>query len=549
MNLKSLSKGTPSSAASGRLLGTLLLFLILWTTASAGLGALGLDSLAWTRYLSSYEIHGVVDSVGNAYTASEVHNNTGGTDVSLIKMDISGNVVLNKVAFTIPGTNSDIDHMCVSPVIAGAQYVYIQTEGFSENSKLFVTVEKVDVLGNLIWSKTYGGISDQFGTVNVAADASGNCYVCLFPIGDSSTSIEMLTYTPAGIVVHDLKNKLINPVNATFSSGKWLVDGHAPNQIYGSISWALFDAATGALNASASLNTLDTGTFVFTYTGTTYWDPNGTIYWGVTVNKYQSSGSPQPLLINHFVRSYQTGGALNWTSTSYQGYLTQINGYGSGGTLWTLGAVGTNAAAFVEAYDSTGSRTCQTTGLPATTNAIVAEDFGAYVLITDPANKKNLMVQRLSPTGNLLFTNSIAASSAVPNDQSQFQNAQFSNGVLYTFAMVSTGISQGVVQRFFRGVTLMSVTGPATVASNGTLTMKVQLNNPAPAGGMAIKLTSSSGKLLFPNNSNAYTMAIPAGSYYANVVLHAGAVVVNTAAIIAGNSNGVIRQSTVAVTP
>jgi uncharacterized membrane protein len=113
-----------------------------------------------------------------------------------------------------------------------------------------------------------------------------------------------------------------------------------------------------------------------------------------------------------------------------------------------------------------------------------------------------------------------------------------------------TGGTQATVQRYVQGVALSTVTTTATSFVSGTtIPVKVMLNSPAPAGGIAVKMTSSSASALFVNNTTAYTAAIPAGSLYTLVNVHTVKVAKSTPVTILGNQNGVQRSAGFTITP
>jgi hypothetical protein len=511
------------------------------------------DTLAWNRYGSAYQLNGVVDNTGNTYVVSDVPNTTiGGLDFYITAYDVSGNGLLSKKLFNDPSSDISIDHIILSPPVAGKQYIYFETLA-EIAGKLYVDVAKVGTDGTLGWMKKLGDASHEAADINVGADAAGFAYVAIENF--SSFQTELIEYDANGMLLNDSFTPTMLPTDGKFVNGRWFLNGRNPASSTGNVKWGYYNATSGAELGTAHIDAVNNGINTYTYQATDYVDNNGAIYLGVTVNVYADSNPSTAIATNHFIRCYASTGVQAWASKSYAGQFMFLTGAGSGGPIWAQIA-GSGSSFSVENYDLSGNQTLSKSGFSGQSDIAPQSDTtGEYLFWRGPTTQQNLTVQRIDLGGNPLYTNVFAPPAGpvppggINNQQSQFTGAQSVNGVLHTFCIMTTSTDKSVVQRYVSGITLASVTGAATMTSNTNYTAKVQLNGPAPTGGILVKLSSNNAKLLFANNTTASSVAIPAGSIYANVVLHSATVLAATKVLVAGNQNGVIRQVTVTVNP
>jgi hypothetical protein len=514
-----------------------------------GPSATFLDTLAWNRYGTAYSVNGGVDSAGNDYVISTFFR-SGVYDLNVTKYDISGNALFTKTLFSAGGANVTLKKVYIPPPANGKQYIYFQTQGAT--TKLFTNFCKFDSNGNLLFVESFGDSSHDFAPLAMGSDGT-NDYVAVEALTSGNT--EIVQYDSAVNKIHDLAVPIVAD-EGKFFHGKWFLNGFPQGGSSNTVEWEYVDPATGNISGSAQIPTLDNGTNTYAYQARSYVDNNGAVYFGVTVKVYADTNLGTPFATNHFIRCYASNGVQAWSSNSFVGPLFNITGPGSGGPIWTEVA-GSGSNFSVETFDLNGNRTLSKSGFVGVCDiAPVSDNTGEYLFWRNVPAQSKLTVQRIDLTGTAKYTNSFVP--LPPNTpppgtdqlpQSFFDGAQTLNGVLYTYCMVSAQSMQSVAQRYVSGTTLSSLSGAASMGSNQSYTLKVQLNNPAPQGGVLVKLTSSSGKLLFPNNSATSSVAIPAGSIFANVTLHSGAVTSATKALVSGNQNGVIRQITITVNP
>jgi hypothetical protein len=527
--------------------------IILWATlALAGVPALAqlpppgpsgpfLNTLAWTRYSNAYFVNGIVDSSGNSYV---IYNTIDGSniDFSMTRYDVSGNATLTKKFASVPSTVDYVGSLCLSPVIGGKQFVYVESSGY--NGAGFASAMKLDTSGNLIWTKTYGDSAHDYTQVAIAADASGNAYVAVENL--TTNKEELYEYDATGTQLHGFTESKIYGTVAKFAIGKWFIDGTNPTAHAGTVKWGCYDPTTGKELASDQLNFLDNGTYTYRYYAPAFFvNDSGAVYWGVNVLASQDHGSGA-IVTNHFVRSYTSTGVQVWASKSFNNGIDILAGPSSGGPIWAEG-YNTGTSSGIETYDLHGNRTSIQPNVNAYSFwAIQPDATGVYLFVSDQ-NSPKLTFERMNFSGTVVYSTTIASLGGDPG-QCELDSVQAVNGAIYIFCMVPIQTGKAVFQRYVPGVTLSTVSGAATTASGSNYTLKVQLNSPAPTGGISVSLASSSVKLLFPNNMTTYSVAIPAGSLYANVVLKAGVVASNTAVNLIGTQNGVARQAAVTIT-
>ncbi len=107
-----------------------------------------------------------------------------------------------------------------------------------------------------------------------------------------------------------------------------------------------------------------------------------------------------------------------------------------------------------------------------------------------------------------------------------------------------------VLDRFITGIAMQSVTSASSSVQGGhQLQVLINLNAPAPAGGVSIGVSTNSNKLLLPNNTQGQFVTVPAGASFVAVTLNAQAVATNTPVRVLGMQFGVRRFVDVTVTP
>lgn len=134
-------------------------------------------------------INSTVDN-GFIITGASMSFGNGAYDVYLLKIDSNGNVVWNK---TIGGLDDDWGNY-VSPTSDNG---YIISGSTKNNSKggTDVYLIKVDAFGNVVWSKTFGGIGDDMGYC-VKQTFDGGYVIC----GFRNNNIYLIKTDNSGVV-------------------------------------------------------------------------------------------------------------------------------------------------------------------------------------------------------------------------------------------------------------------------------------------------------------------------------------------------------------
>lgn len=121
-------------------------------------------NLLWTKTFGEIngDVAGAIQQTsdgGYIMSGSSSNINTGFSDVCLIKTDSSGNMLWLK---TFGGSDADFG-FSVQQTMDGGYIVTGSTSSFGVGAA-DVYLIKSDSLGNLLWTKTFGGVSDDYGT-------------------------------------------------------------------------------------------------------------------------------------------------------------------------------------------------------------------------------------------------------------------------------------------------------------------------------------------------------------------------------------------------
>jgi hypothetical protein len=511
-----------------------------------------LNTLAWTRYTAATHLVDTaldgamsVDELGNTYFVYDVPDTIPGVyDVHFIRYDTSGNAAAVTMPLNISGTPR-INSLQTTKIINGKRYVYAL---FTVSDSSFLSsIESVqlDDSGHFLWSRTLSPPVSNLSLVGLAGvtDTSGNFDTAIevSPGGENtgtSPALRTVVYDLNGLVKHDFSDTSINPNFAQFSAGKWCATGSKNGATSFLPRWVVFDPVTGAESGQGNYPDVTT-TDTYSYTISATSDSAGRVYLAITVVERHVK---QLIRTNHFVRCYTSTGILIWTSKSQNGPCDNIVASTFGAPVW----VTSTANHVVEQYDTNGNLLTNITPFnPLFQSGMQLPDpTGDYLLFTDPNMIKTLEVQRIGPAGTVLWSGSTTTAQGTG---SQYLNALTVNGNLYTLEVLPAG-TQFAVQRYVLGTTISGMIG-GTLGSNKSLPVRVNLNSTAPPGGLTVKMTSGNPKLLFPNNSTSYSLAVPAGSVYANVTVHSATVSSTTLVTITGNQNGVVRAAPVTISP
>jgi hypothetical protein len=514
-----------------------------------------LNTLAWTRYLNADQAKILVDGSGNTYVVYQSPV-LSGTNVSFLRYDPSGNVTASHSLFTRTSLHCQLEGVYLSPPSAPKTSLYVTMIEVLPSTDEGTVIDKSDLSGNVVWQSSFNQAMAGYSPVGGFVDSSDNFRLAFAFVPDSGpgSKLQMLEFSPTGTILSNQANTNMLPSSATFINGKWCVCGldATSNNMFESGRWGSYDPSTGVDVAGAVFDELDNGTYTYEYgTPRSYVDPAGAVDIGITVTAFRDSDH-QMVATNHFIRRYNLTGSLQWTSPSVAGYATFLTSFGSNNPQYYMRGE-YQSPTITEQYDHLGNKVWTTS--PLTSNrgfAPVADATGVFEFYEDSVNHKKINFIRVNSAGSVVWTSSLAAGAGGgANIEAYVNDAADVNNNLYSATVLPQAAgNQIVVQRFVPGValSLLSTTG-SSFNDGANVPVKVQLNSPAPAGGVLVKLTSSSAKELFSNNTTAYTVAIPAGSLFATVVMHPMAVSANTPVTVLGNQSGVQRAVSFTVTP
>ncbi len=151
----------------------------------------------------------------------------GSYDIFISKLDSSGNFVWAKA---MGGTSYDYGRfITIDPAGSGDVYTtgwFNGTADFNPGAGTFyltaagnqaIFISKLDGLGNFVWAKAAGGLSNGAYGQSIALDASGNVYVTggfLFPITFGSTTLTNVGGIYADIFIAKIDTVVVTGINA-----------------------------------------------------------------------------------------------------------------------------------------------------------------------------------------------------------------------------------------------------------------------------------------------------------------------------------------------
>jgi murein DD-endopeptidase MepM/ murein hydrolase activator NlpD len=171
------------------------------------------------------------DSQGNVYVGGGTNSfGAGGTDVLLLKYDPAGNLLWSK---TWGGAS---DEYATAVGVGPDGFLYVTGGTFSFGAGWFdIFLLKLDLQGNIVWATTWGGGSYDVGH-DIGFDSAGNIYVVgeEYSFGPCCSSAVLLKFTPSGgapIWTAAWKGP------ATYDTGYSLAVDSNGNVIVAGISW------------------------------------------------------------------------------------------------------------------------------------------------------------------------------------------------------------------------------------------------------------------------------------------------------------------------
>lgn len=251
-------------------------------------------NVIWAKSVGGSSGNGIaIDGSGNAYITGYFYNSSiifgsttltgsGNQDMFIVKYDASGNVVWAKSA----GGSSDDEGLGIAVDGSGNSCItgYFRSSSITIGSTVLINSGiinvfsvKYDASGNVIWAKSAGGSSTDYGK-GIIVDGSGNTYVAGFFVS-SSIAFGSITLTHTGtydmfIVKYDGSGNEVwaQSTGGIAIGGGIAVDGSGNTYVTGSFkSSSIIFGSTTLTNADGSGNTNDM--FIAKY------DTSGNVIW------------------------------------------------------------------------------------------------------------------------------------------------------------------------------------------------------------------------------------------------------------------------------
>jgi hypothetical protein len=488
------------------------------------------------------------DSAGNVYEFSETTGATQGYD--LIRLNSAGVTTLSKHV-DFGNINFYPTAVRVSPnPQGGLPFIYVCAQTQNTNGGQVIYVAKYNATGSIVWSQEIGGpTADAYcepGGFDV--DANGNVFTAgPTKYAPGQFELEMFEYSAAGVQLLDKTNQSIYPTRCYHVGTNWVT--------YSDTQWGVYSQSTGAQLAGQNLQPVISGSKKTSFSFVATPQRDSTILLVKNISVFDSAQLTQ--VFSHVVLCLSNAGGVAWVSPTYSltGVAAAGNGISDPAYIICTSAGGGNVLRQLYGSGANAGKEIKEATLPhliATTLGPPADVNGVAVYSEPVPYDNSIVVQRYDTGLNLIMTNTVngSAASAGPD----VSDSCLLNGNLYVSTEVddpvgSTDSYDAIVQRYAPGITLSTlVATPSSPKGGTTFSLKVQLNAPAPAGGLLVTLSANSGNLAFSNNTQLLTLAIPAGSIYALVPVKTGAVAANTVVKIEANQSGVIRDLPITLT-
>jgi hypothetical protein len=499
------------------------------------------ETMAWQRLFNTaaYDDTGSidVDAGGNTYLWYKAVEAT--DQYRLSRLSPTGAVYLSQYqTFDNQSQNRGV-------LAAPDNYIYTGVVNVSGGLANYSRITKYGAGLNVIWTHDFSTSGAQSNLVCFDVDKLGTVYAVVTKSTSNSSEVDFVRLSPSNTVLGSTSATDIIPFIGTRVGNRWLLNG-SPVGVDGA-KWAFYDETTAAETGGQSdTNMVDStgmGQSIY-YSYKTCVIPNTAnvivvrqqnIQTGITGFSYMYS-----------VSEVENNGTVPWNSTGFEGIAGSAATNGENQPVY-LNVGGVHIQALLNgnqqwekdkplslfALDSTGFF-----------DAYPTDNFGNSIVISRydlVGTEPPLWKTTFSPVG---FNNTFSSSPA---------QLVVRGNVLYALTELydkNTGYDLDI-RRFVSGPVLSTITpstGGATVKAGGTITLKVSLNQAAGAGGIPVALTSSSSKLLFANNTQSLTLAIPNGSLYGFVTMHAPAGPNPTPTVVTGTENGIVKTLSVTTT-
>jgi len=496
-------------------------------------------------------VSAVTDASGNGYLSytdvqSAVHT------IHVVKLSPPMGVVFDKTIDFVPTGYSS--QLVMSPVISGKQYLYLFIlDAVNNNQSMYVY--KWDTAGNVGWGGNlfifnYPGTAPM-GIAGTYTDATGNfSMVFRTPVPGSAGAAYFWNLDTNGTVTSSHLNTDIYPTSAFYSTvlNGWILAGvnETAGDVPDSARWAFFDRVAGTTGFGGTAN----GTFN-AVTGAR--DQEQFIVSGMDANTFSithntilAAGVSGPYTRNTSMNMYASNGTLSWSypsSGTRSGTVNQVATLTGSGLIYDCGTETASGPEFVDQLNTSGTLIFHHRYQPA--DQIFPWSDGFF---TTAATTSNEYLEHSNPLGTYDFGKSYLG--AGPTADTFGAWAGFRNALWVAMVANNTSATTDIVlDRFITGVAVQSLTAASTVQGGQTLTVTINLNQGAPAGGYPVGVSTSNNKLLLPNGTQGQYITVPAGMSSTTVILNAQTVAGSTPTRVLGIADGVRRFVDTAVTP
>jgi len=541
----------------------LLLFCVVLSLAVSSFAGLA-PTQAWRRIFGdgSTDVFAGgldVDASGNAYV--QYMNAASGHNVMHVtKIAPPSGITFDKTVDFLTA-NVSLTGVVVSPIISGKQYVYAFVLVNSSTPSL--NIYKWDTSGIPQWSGTPVILPTSSGTTIILAgvypDASNNLLVAVGLVSTSAGgALYMDTIDSSANLTSQQSNPTIGATNAVYipSAGGWVASGYdfGPFQTspLNSARWDFYNAsngqasgigdqANGGISGFSStvqqflINGLPGGQFSVVHNTT-----NG----GLTGSTFATS---MKVFNSSFATLWSYPSGAPWGAYTFQ--VTQLNSASPYYMVSQIpgGSLGSPNPRIIDQFSASGSLVWEHRHQPA--DLLLPWSDGFFTAFYNGTETEYL--EHADSTGVYDFGKSYVSAGG-SSSASTFGGMRGFQNSLYFLNNTRTASStrQLVVDRFVTGICMQSVTSASsTVQGCQQLQVVINLNAPAPAGGVSVGLSTSNNKLLLPNGTQGQFITVPAGASFVAVNLNAQGVAGSTPVRVLGIQNGIRRFVDVTVTP
>ena len=494
------------------------------------------------------------DASGYCYFNYATQTSPGNYTLHLVKIGPSMNIAFDKTELFNGVSSMTPMGVFVGPLIAGKQYIYTIFQYNAGNN--LVRINGYDTSGNQWVGGPYtegsfsGGQDCNF--LGAGTDASGNFYLGLSNAdAGGHRQFEMIESTGNGSnTVNFVADGNVDPYEAAYSRtlNRWIVAGHdlATVAPYSS-RWALVDPTTGTETSfSESLGSHDSGTGAFvSYGYTIALLPGDAFGVGLDNESYAGSGIPH---FSYWVQTYNADGTTDFRYPSTGTVPSNLLGMAGLNGNWYIFDVPGLAVTrpSVTLLDATGNTIYRHTNQPV--GRVYPDASGFYTLWASDTSNTVFLEHYNNAALAFDWGKSYAGNNVLLNEFGGL--AMFQNFFYVTLNLSDTPTGYDVlVDRFVTGICLQNISSSGSVTGGQSIAVTIQLNGPAPNGGLVVALNSSTAKLLMPNGTRAQNFTVLQGQSQLVVNLNAQPVVSQTVATLLAIQNGIRRPAAVTINP